>query len=113
MIFNKLIFKNFVPLSSALIDKKKFITVGRFDKSLLQCEDYYLFLKLSKNYEVSSINQHLSNYRIHDHNLSNFQLDSDYEEVIYILRKFKKNSFIQIALIFHFLKNLFRKIIIN
>ena len=92
---------------------KKFITVGRFDKSLLQCEDYYLFLKLSKNYEVSSINQHLSNYRIHDQNLSNFQLDSDYKEVIYILRKFKKNSIIQIALIFHFLKNLFRKIIIN
>jgi glycosyltransferase involved in cell wall biosynthesis len=45
--------------------------IGGFDSSLQSCEDYDLYLRLSRRYPVSASPERLADYRRHDSNMSN------------------------------------------
>jgi glycosyltransferase involved in cell wall biosynthesis len=100
-IFSKLLFENFIPLSTALISKKKYFSKGPINESLNQAEDYDLFLKLSIDEIVlySDIPQTI--YRIHDNNLSSNQLSLNFQEIYKILESYKGNPLYKKAISAH------------
>ena len=57
------IFKsNFIRTSSALITRKCLDTVGLFDESLPECEEYDLWLRIAKDFPIAFINEPLTVY---------------------------------------------------
>ncbi len=53
---------NFIRTSSAMIKKECFDTVGMFDESLPECEEYDLWLRIARKYPVGFINDPLAVY---------------------------------------------------
>lgn len=53
---------NFIRTSSAMIKKECLDTVGVFDESLPECEEYDLWLRIAKKYPVGFINDPLAVY---------------------------------------------------
>lgn len=52
--------------SFVLVDKEKFYLVGKYDETLPSNQDYDLFIRLTKDYEIDFIDEVLVNYYIHD-----------------------------------------------
>lgn len=53
---------NFIRTSSAMIKKECFEKVGLFDESLPECEEYDLWLRITKHYPIGFINEPLTVY---------------------------------------------------
>jgi alpha-1,3-rhamnosyltransferase len=70
-IFNELLFFNFISTPSVLINTEYARIIGGFDETL-RLQDYYMWLKLSENYEIKYIPEIMAYYRIHSSSLSNF-----------------------------------------
>lgn len=65
--YHRLLKQNFIGSNSfVLVDKEKFYMVGKYDESLLSNQDYDLFIRLSKDYEIDFIDEVLVNYYIHE-----------------------------------------------
>ena len=103
-IFNKLLLKNFVPLSSALINKKFYLNCGGIDEKYEFSEDYDLFLKISKNNKVISLSSSDCIYRIHDSNMSQNDNTLGYKEAVSICKKYYFNIFAIIGSLLYSLK---------
>lgn len=73
MIFDKLIIEDFIPFPSVMIDKKKLLELGDFPSNYNHSIDYWIFLNLSKKYNIKLLNEVCCKYRIHKDNLSNIQ----------------------------------------
>ena len=99
-IFNRLLINNFIPLSSAMILRSAYFNVGSINNKLTFAEDYDLFLKISKNYNVAFVNQICSYYRVHEKNMSKNHMHVGYVESMYCLKKYFPNPF---AIIGYFL----------
>jgi glycosyltransferase involved in cell wall biosynthesis len=56
--------------SSTMIKKEVFNRVGLFKEHLYSCEDYELWLRISKHYHVYSYDEPLVRYRIHQNKMS-------------------------------------------
>ncbi len=69
-IFEELLKDNFIYYVSALINKDKLSRIPKIPDTFNQVEDYYIFLHLSKFYEVKALQEICCSYRIHDNNLS-------------------------------------------
>lgn len=69
-IFEKLFDFNFIPLPSALINTEYARKVGGFDETL-QVQDYYLWLKLSEQFETIYLAENTALYRQHAYSMSN------------------------------------------
>lgn len=87
-IFSELLKENFVPLLSSIVRRSAFWHVGGIYPELKQAEDYDLFLKISKDFKVRSLQDILCIYRVHQSNLSNIQLEDDYKESISIVSQY-------------------------
>lgn len=96
--FNSLLYKNYIPLVSALFYKESYDSVGGIDASLSQAEDYDLILKLAKIGSVYLVNETLCYYRIHGHNVTQSQLQLDHQECIKILNKFLPDAAVSKAI---------------
>jgi len=72
-IFEKLLHFDFVPLPSVLINTDYARMVGGFDETL-QVQDYYLWLKLSKQFETIFLPENTALYREHTASMSNSSL---------------------------------------
>ena len=69
--YEKLFYGNaFFAPSSVMIKKKVFDHIGLFDEALLSCEDYDLWFRLSKDFEIDCIKEYLTLYRKHSNSLS-------------------------------------------
>jgi glycosyltransferase involved in cell wall biosynthesis len=69
-IFEQLLKDNFVYYLSALINKDKLLKIPKIPEHFNQVEDYYIFLHLSKLYQVKALQEVCCSYRLHDNNLS-------------------------------------------
>jgi len=58
-IFKQLLERNFIGLPTAIIKKKCFEKVGRFDEELYYLEDWDLFIRISRYYQFMFINEPL------------------------------------------------------
>jgi len=70
-VFREMLYKNLVVCtSSVIVPKKIFDVVGFFDESSSHAEDYDLWLRISKKYNIYSIDKPLVLYRRHKNKLS-------------------------------------------
>ena len=69
-ILNDIFRSNFIRTSSALITRKCLDTVGLFDESLPECEEYDLWLRIAKQYPIAFINEPLTVYTDNPHGVS-------------------------------------------
>ena len=69
-ILNDIFKANFIRTSSALITRKCFDTVGLFDESLPEGEEYDLWLRIAKQYPIVFINEPLTVYTDNPHGVS-------------------------------------------
>ena len=102
-IFSLLIKENFISFLTAIIDRKKLIECGGFPDEYMHAEDYWIFLNLSKKYDVRATQEICSRYRIHDNNLSKQQYVLGAQETIEIVRKFLPDNLAMKALSYHYL----------
>ena len=72
-IFEKLFDFNFIPLPSVLVNTDYARKAGGFDESL-QVQDYYLWLKLSEQFETIYLAENTALYRTHATSMSNSSL---------------------------------------
>jgi len=90
-IFNDLLCQYFsIPAGSVLYQKKVFEEVDLFDTSLA-IEDFDMFLKISKKFEIGYLNKYLFYYRSHGNNTSN-NIEKMEKNVDIILEKWKNDQ---------------------
>ena len=100
-VFNQLLFENFIPFVSAIVNKEKFENLGGFDDNLMHSTDYYMFLKLAEQYKVSVIQDVCCQYRLHQSNLTNELRVQGELESIEIVESFLPNPQAKNALVHH------------
>ena len=81
-IFPSLTKKNFIPFVSVLMPIKVYKRCGGFPSHYKNSTDYHLFLKVSKKYNITAIEDTLCSYRVHSNNLSCSQRISSAKESI-------------------------------
>ena len=64
-IYEKLIFKNIIWCSSVLIRKECFEKLGLFDEHLKSCEDWDMWIRISKYYKFIILKTPLIKYLVH------------------------------------------------
>ena len=101
-IFDELIFENFVPFVSAVVNKKKFMNMGGFHNDLQHSTDYYMFLKLAEKFEAYPLQEVCCKYRVHDHNLTNIYRIQGELESIQIVSSFLPSPNVEKAIIYHY-----------
>ena len=69
-LFQALIDSDFIITSAFVVRKKCFEQVGCFDESFRICEDYDMFLRLSKVFTLVGVSQPLMKLRVHEHNIT-------------------------------------------
>lgn len=69
-VYKSLLIENFVLASTVLMRKSVIDNIGDFDVSLL-FEDYDMWLRITRKYPISYIDQPLGYYRMHNSNMSN------------------------------------------
>lgn len=69
-IFLNLFKFNFIPLPSVLVNTEKARSAGGFDETI-QVQDYYMWFKLSQQYEAIYLDDYTGYYRVHSKSMSN------------------------------------------
>ncbi len=86
--FNKLIMGNCITASSVLLKRECIDKVGSFDTSLTACENWDLWLRISRISELKYIKKPLTYYRIHQEHMSK-DLDKMRNARLQVLSKYK------------------------
>lgn len=68
--YARLFSENRILTSSVLVRRKCFNDVGLFDETLRVCEDWDMWIRLSRKYRFAYVPKPLVNYRIHKNNLT-------------------------------------------
>ena len=68
-VFAQLLEENFIPANTAMVRMRVFDEIGGFDEGLA-VEDWDMWLRIAKRYEVGFIEEPLAYYRRHSSNLS-------------------------------------------
>jgi glycosyltransferase involved in cell wall biosynthesis len=79
---------NFIYPSTTLTRKAGFDECGYFDTQLKAVEDYDMWLRISKKYEIIGIQQSLTNIRLHESNMSLNVKNMLYNEIS-VITKYK------------------------
>ena len=91
-IFNELLSNyNFIPLLTAVVNKKVLIESGLFKKEYNTSADYDLFLKVTSKYLADYVDVPLAKYRVHDTNYS-MNMDVGIKEELEIMDKWLCNN---------------------
>jgi glycosyltransferase involved in cell wall biosynthesis len=103
-IFPALFEKNFLAAPTMMCKKECFDKVGGFDESIYYCQDYDMWLRMMKYYDVRVLDQALIKYRWHGENLTYAKSErADFERAVLLLRAVKN---LDISDIFPRLKDL-------
>ncbi len=70
MVFRELLKENFIPIITAVVRKDIFKEIGLFNPQYKIVEDWDFFLRMSRRYPMTFINQPLAEYRIHEGSFS-------------------------------------------
>lgn len=84
-IFDDLLEFNFIPLPSVLLNTTAAKNIGGFDETM-QVQDYYMWLKLSKNFNFIFYPHVTAYYRVHSGSMSNHNTTKirSYDDVLNI-----------------------------
>ena len=92
MVFNSLFLKNFIPTLTVMVRRKCLDDVGLFDESkhIVHSEDYDLWLRIAKKYEIAYIDKPLAKYRYRYHRKDGFNkeiIDRAYMATMEVIKK--------------------------
>ena len=87
-IFENLAKENFIPFVSVIVKSNVFHASGGFPMSIKHSTDYWLFLKIAKNYRVRALQEVCCTYRYHSNNLSSKNRVLAAKEAIQIVSMF-------------------------
>jgi glycosyltransferase involved in cell wall biosynthesis len=68
--FIKLLRVNYIGMPAEVMYKRQIFEHFRFDTSLRACEDYDMYLKISRKYPIFTHSEKIASYRIHGNNMS-------------------------------------------
>ena len=89
-IFPALFERNFLPAPTMMCRKECFDRVGGFDESLYYCQDYDMWLRILKFYDIRIIEKALLKYRWHGENLTYNKTErADFERAVLLQRAIK------------------------
>ena len=88
LIFENLAKENFIPFVSVIVKSNVFHASGGFPMSIKHSTDYWLFLKIAKNYRVRALQEVCCTYRYHSNNLSSKNRVLAAKEAIQIVSMF-------------------------
>jgi len=92
-LFEKNILGEYGGPSGVIIKKEVLLKTGLFDEQMLCCEDWDLWMRMSKICEFNSVNECLVVIRVHDSNLSgNFSLMESSCEKVYLKHEEYRNA---------------------
>ncbi len=89
-VFDSLIYRCFITLPTVMVKTSVLKEFGGFDENFF-LEDYPLWLKISKKYQVGYLDEFLTYYRLHESNVSS-NLVKMVKEVERILDEWKSDS---------------------
>ena len=93
IIFSSLLKQYDIPIVTTMVSKKHLLDSGlEFDSNVYASEEYCLFMQLAANYSFISINEYVTQYRIHDGALTNKTISVWAEERRYTLNKIIKEN---------------------
>lgn len=69
-VYKKLFSENVITTSALLVKKSVFEKSGLFNEYLRYSEDYDLWLRIAKHYQINGLDRVLVNYRVHEVQLS-------------------------------------------
>jgi glycosyltransferase involved in cell wall biosynthesis len=90
-IFDQLIYENFIPFATTIVNTEKFIEIGAFSDKLSHSMDYQMFLNLASKYRVEVTQDVCATVRIHGNNLTKKLRIKAAHEVIEIVSSFYSN----------------------
>lgn len=83
---------NFIPCPSVMLRKSAIDKVGSLDKNLSYSEEYDLFLRMSKEYTFTYIDDPIVKYRLHDSNMAGKGVLAMTLETIEVIKRATKND---------------------
>ncbi|HSB06039.1 MAG TPA: glycosyltransferase, partial [Thermodesulfobacteriota bacterium] len=96
-IFPALFEKNFLPAPTFMGRKACFEKVGSFDESLRYCQDYDIWLRMLRVYDIRIVDRALLRYRWHGQNLTYAKTErADFERAVLLLKAIKIIDFTDI-----------------
>ena len=101
-IFAEFAKENFIPFSSAMVDREKFYFCGGFPAHFLNSTDYYVFLRIASRYLCMAVQEVCCKCRVHGGNLSAKQRVIGALEGIDALREFLPDKRVKLALRIHY-----------
>jgi Glycosyltransferases involved in cell wall biogenesis len=88
-IFNSLLIENFIDTSSVLIKKECFQNIGYFDEKFDCLEDYDLFLRICKCYNVKHVKDFLVKYHFSENGVNGKPIEMHVEKMGWMYEKHK------------------------
>ena len=87
-IFDDLLYENFIPFATTIVNTEKFIETGAFSDELSHSTDYQMFLNLTAKYKVEVTQDICATVRKHSNNLTKQLRIKAANEVIEIVSSF-------------------------
>ncbi len=85
-MFEQLLLRNFVPLSSVIVKRYIIDKIGMFDTAQIYSEDFEWLLRVTRDHRADFINECLVKYRVHPQNKSH-RADTRHRNPIEIRKK--------------------------
>ena len=90
--------EDFVVFSSVMVDREKFFKCGGFPAHFLNSTDFYILMRLAKNYKCLAEQDLCSVYRLHKTNLSRKQRVVSWKESITVLDEFLPDDRVKVGI---------------
>ena len=87
-IFNELLYKNVIGNPSPLIRKECFDKVGKFDENMQSCQDWEMWIRISKDYNIEYLDKPLMKTTIHVSQISS-NIGYKIQGMEYIYKKYR------------------------
>ena len=97
-LFEKMANEDFVVFSSVMVDREKFFKCGGFPAHFLNSTDFYILMRLAKNYKCLAEQDLCSVYRLHKTNLSRKQRVVSWKESITVLDEFLPDDRVKVGI---------------
>ena len=94
--YEQLLFDNFIPASSVVVKRKCFETCGLFFENFetpAGAEDWDLWIRVAKKYDIKHINKPLISYRIHSANTSKANYLKLNRDILLVLKRALENEY--------------------
>ncbi len=100
-LFDYIFLENFIPALTVMVRKEVYDKVGLFDEQRLYVEDYDMWLRIAKQYQIGFIDEYLAYYRLHESNI-HYDYDKMRLFALEVIKSWKNENLYKQALTRHY-----------